>query len=52
MGKEKGEYVLKQEGISIETKLPIQTLLFMEIMEGINTHSHLELEAIIAENEK
>ncbi len=47
-----GEYRLEQEGIRIETKLPLQTLLSMEIKEGINIHGRLELEAIITEEDK
>ena len=47
-----GEYRLEQEGIRIETKLPLQTLLLMEVKEGVNTHSRLEIEAIIGEEGK
>ena len=47
-----GEYKLEQEGIMVKTKIPLQTLLSMGIREGINTHSHLELEAIIGEEER
>ncbi|MBQ9989545.1 MAG: hypothetical protein IJP31_01170 [Lachnospiraceae bacterium] len=47
-----GEYRLEQEGIRVETKLPLQTLLSMEIREGVNSHSCLELEAIVAEERK